>query len=411
MTVSGTKKVFGSAATAVSVDPTLGKKERKPLSEGNVLYSDDLALFVRDFGRAVLVPGERPLLERSRVFRGKDIEGLPRTVLLSPSGDLHILLTKCKRAGDRLLGKGAFGSVKMAVSPLEEGVPGMFELNAVKICRPPEEEKEKESGIIAIREEIRVMEALKEGRQILQIKASHCEGSGAKAYIITEFCNGGDLREILWKKHQEKTAYEETALLSIAKECAEGVLFMHEKGWIHRDLKPENILLTTTSQKDQDLHVKIGDFGSAVETTNTQECRQFRGTPGYMAPESFLSLAYGWETPESGVTTASDVWALGCIYYELFHNGHHSPESAEEHKEDPLYIADLTARWKKRDPLSNSMDVFFRGLKNDVDADALLLIEENTPKKFHELLKGMLNVDPKKRFTMEQVKERLNAIQ
>jgi serine/threonine protein kinase len=75
---------------------------------------------------------------------------------------------------------------------------------------------------------------------------------------------------------------------------------------IHRDLKPENILLSETN------HVKMTDFGTAKrlkEGETRVRTASFLGTAEYISPECLA------EEPE--VCRASDLWALGCIIYQM----------------------------------------------------------------------------------------------
>ncbi|KOB74756.1 Phosphoinositide-dependent kinase 1 [Operophtera brumata] len=111
--------------------------------------------------------------------------------------------------------------------------------------------------------------------------------------------------------------------LNVAKHYAAELLValekMHAKGIIHRDLKPENILL------DENMHLRIADFGTAklmdpeaIRTTtknienDTQNERSrkisFVGTPQYVSPELLHDCVD---------TRASDLWAFGCIVYQM----------------------------------------------------------------------------------------------
>ena len=79
--------------------------------------------------------------------------------------------------------------------------------------------------------------------------------------------------------------------------------YVHGRKVIHRDIKTQNVFLTSSNT------VKVGDFGiSKVLESTTQKAMTVVGTPYYMAPEACLSEPY---------TSKSDVWALGCIVYEL----------------------------------------------------------------------------------------------
>lgn len=72
---------------------------------------------------------------------------------------------------------------------------------------------------------------------------------------------------------------------------------------LHRDLKPSNILL------DANQNIKIGDFGLAKELASESKFAYTNvGTPFYMSPEMIS---------ESKYNEKSDIWALGCLLYEL----------------------------------------------------------------------------------------------
>ena len=79
--------------------------------------------------------------------------------------------------------------------------------------------------------------------------------------------------------------------------------YVHDQGVIHRDIKTQNIFLTGNNT------VKLGDFGvSKLLGTAISNAMTVVGTPYYMSPEVCKSEPY---------SAKSDVWALGCILYEL----------------------------------------------------------------------------------------------
>ena len=82
---------------------------------------------------------------------------------------------------------------------------------------------------------------------------------------------------------------------------------VHSKNVLHRDLKPANVFLSKNLRC-----VKIGDFGIAKALERDDLAVTRVGTPLYMSPELVTGQPY---------TYASDVWALGCVAYELASGG------------------------------------------------------------------------------------------
>ncbi len=92
--------------------------------------------------------------------------------------------------------------------------------------------------------------------------------------------------------------------LGIASQIAEALHEAHEQGVVHRDIKPQTILLTSKGQ------VKVLDFGLASLTGRSKLTKTGTtlGTPAYMSPEQLEGKK---------VDRRADVWALGCVLYEM----------------------------------------------------------------------------------------------
>lgn len=120
--------------------------------------------------------------------------------------------------------------------------------------------------------------------------------------IVMEYCNGGDLSQFIEKNKQINLPLKEDLIWSMFLKITIGLATLHKSKILHRDLKALNIFLT------KDLDIKIGDFGVAKILTQTGFAKTVIGTPYYLSPELCDELPYN---------DKSDVWALGCILYEL----------------------------------------------------------------------------------------------
>jgi len=125
------------------------------------------------------------------------------------------------------------------------------------------------------------------------------EESENKVFIVMEFINGTELKEMI---NKALPTVDDT--LNIIEQIAEGLKAAHQKGIIHRDIKSSNIMITPSGR------IKIMDFGLAKVGGNSQITRlgTTLGTTAYMSPEQ----ARGEQ-----VDHRTDIWSSGIIFYEM----------------------------------------------------------------------------------------------
>ncbi|CAD8137639.1 unnamed protein product [Paramecium octaurelia] len=118
-------------------------------------------------------------------------------------------------------------------------------------------------------------------------------------YIITEFCDSGDLEKFIRKNLKIK----EPEAIRILQAIVHAINEINLKGFIHRDIKPANILLSGNEPK-------LADFGFAIPIwqARIQQRNINVGTPLYMSPQALGDYDYS----EKG-----DVWAVGVVYFEM----------------------------------------------------------------------------------------------
>jgi len=124
-------------------------------------------------------------------------------------------------------------------------------------------------------------------------------------YIVMEYLRGRTLTEVI----REEGQLETPRLVSLMEQILEGLDEAHAAGVIHADLKADNVVVETRRNGRE--NAKVVDFGIARlvgRPSPHQDADTICGTPEYMAPE----VITGGEP-----TAASDVYAAGCLLYEL----------------------------------------------------------------------------------------------
>ncbi|NWW49918.1 RIPK1 kinase, partial [Pedionomus torquatus] len=160
-------------------------------------------------------------------------------------------------------------------------------------------------------EEGRIMHKLQHDRVVKLLGIVLEDGNYS---LVMEYVDRGNMMKVLQKVPLPLSVKGRFVL-----EITEGMLYLHEQGFVHKDLKPENILV------DTDFHIKIADLGVASFknwSRLTQEeavrqkqinttCQNNAGTLFYMAPEHLSCL-------HVKPVEKSDVYSFGIVMWAIF---------------------------------------------------------------------------------------------
>ena len=261
----------------------------------------------------------------------------------------------------RLIGQGAFGKVNLGLNVLTGRVVAVKSFNKQKL------DNEKENKI-KIFYETDLMKQLNHPNitKILE----HFE-SEKYFLIIMEYINGGNLFSFVKKRRKlsEKTAK------FLFRQIIQGIKYIHSKNIVHRDIKLENILI------DVNNNIKICDFGiGKILDNKNQKLHDQCGTPMYMAPEILLS------TKENGYDAFPvDLWSAGIALYIMLSGT--LPFTINN--DDIPSISD--------DDKVNNFALQYAIINNQPK------LIENISIQAMDLLNGLLNKNPKKRFSCDDV--------
>ena len=125
---------------------------------------------------------------------------------------------------------------------------------------------------------------------------------GDSLCVVMTYCEGGDLAATIKRRAKKEDNFTEAEVLDWFVQLVMALHHVHSKKILHRELKTQNIFITKNL-------VKLGGFGIAkVMEGSMSAASTVIGTPYYMSPEVCQNQPYSYK---------SDVWALGCILYEM----------------------------------------------------------------------------------------------
>eukprot|EP00929_Paragymnodinium_shiwhaense_P079133 TRINITY_DN41144_c0_g2_i3.p1 TRINITY_DN41144_c0_g2~~TRINITY_DN41144_c0_g2_i3.p1 ORF type:complete len:554 (-),score=95.47 TRINITY_DN41144_c0_g2_i3:6-1667(-) len=245
----------------------------------------------------------------------------------------------------KTIGEGTFGKVKLGTHILTG------ERVAVKIL---ERDRVKEvADVERVAREIRILKII---RHPHIIKLYEIIETPHALFLIMEYCSGGELFDHI----VESGRVPETRACRFFHQILSGVEQIHKINVVHRDLKPENLLL------DENSSVKIVDFGLSNMYKDGELLKTACGSPCYASPEMIAGSRY--------VPSGCDIWSCGVIIFAVICG--YLP--FEDQNTNELYRKIVHAQYTAPNFISEQA---------------------------RDLIKRILQTDPEKRITLEQIKE------
>ncbi|KAK4445526.1 kinase-like domain-containing protein [Podospora aff. communis PSN243] len=231
--------------------------------------------------------------------------------------------------------------------------------------------------------------------------------SVACAFILQQYCNGGDLlnyvigdipkeatkeelkaqmrrrskgggeKPVGLHPTQRRLPFEE--IYSLFKDITSGLAYLHAANYIHRDLKPSNCLL---HREGSQLTCLISDFGEVQPENAVRQSTGSTGTISYCAPEVLKKDGTG---RYGNFTAKSDIFSLGMILYFMCFGRlpYHSANSVHEELEDIDMLRAEITDWKG-----------FQDERRE---------RPDLPSRLYQLLKKLLSVTPAERPSASEV--------
>lgn len=175
-------------------------------------------------------------------------------------------------------------------------------------------------------------------------------------FVSIKYCPGGELFDYIVAKDR----LSESEARFFFRQIISALAYIHSKGYAHRDLKPENLLL------DDNQCLKLIDFGLCAKPKGGMEnlLQTCCGSPAYAAPELICGKSY--------LGAEADLWSMGVLLYAL-----------------------LCGYLPFDDDNINMLYKKIQTGKYDIPA---WLSQDSI-----QLLNDLLQIDPKKRITMQQL--------
>ena len=139
------------------------------------------------------------------------------------------------------IGNGVYGEVYLGQDIISKKDFAIKKISKSKLLNPENE--------YCFNNEVSILKYLQPHPNLIKFHLIY--ESISNFYIIEEYCNGGNLDQVIKKKITlEHKTFSEDEAKYIIKNILQGISNLHSQNIIHRDLKPENIMITGREKKD-----------------------------------------------------------------------------------------------------------------------------------------------------------------
>ena len=242
----------------------------------------------------------------------------------------------------RLIGRGAFGKVNLGLHILTGRIVAIKSFNKNNLKNERAKSK--------IYHEINLMKNLRHSSIVKLLDTFETKNY---ILIIMENISGGDLLSFVKKR----TKLNEKTCKFIFKQLLQAIKFIHTKNIIHRDIKLDNVLI------DLNNNIKLCDFGVGKMIHEGEILTDQCGTPAYIAPEILENK--GYEGPPV------DIWSSGVVLYSMLSG---------------------TVPFRANN-LNDLQNMIMTGTFKEIN---------DISKESNDLLHKLLQVNPKKRITIDE---------
>ncbi|WOG90680.1 hypothetical protein DCAR_0309924 [Daucus carota subsp. sativus] len=216
---------------------------------------------------------------------------------LKPSHTTNGSSTKGQWQKEKLIGRGTYGSVYIAINRNDGAMCAMKEVDVIS------NDSKSAECIKQLEQEIKVLQQLDHPNIVQYLGSEIIED---RFCIYLEYVHPGSVNNYV---REHCGSITESVVRSFTRHILSGLAYLHSTNTIHRDIKGANLLVNASGV------VKLADFGLAKHLTKYAVDLSLKGSPYWMAPEVLQSMMRKDSNPE--LAFAVDIWSVGCTVIEM----------------------------------------------------------------------------------------------